>query len=65
MGINIPTYQELIANRIPMEEMADHFGKIGTSYYNDFFESTFLSTISVVLNCVDWRIITRLFRVDF
>jgi hypothetical protein len=49
MGINIPTYQELIANRIPMEEMAAHFGKIGTSYYNDCFESTFLSTISVVL----------------
>jgi hypothetical protein len=48
-----------------MEEMAAHFGKIGTSYYNDFFESTFLSTISVVLNCVDWRIITRLFKVDF
>lgn len=27
MGINIPTKEELVANRVPMDKIANHFGK--------------------------------------
>lgn len=32
MGINIPTREELVANRIPVDKLAEHFGADSLAY---------------------------------
>ena len=45
MGINIPTKEELIYNKMPFENLASHFGKLNCYYYYYYLLlSTFKAT---------------------
>ena len=37
MGINIPTKEELIYNKMPFENLASHFGKLNCYYYYYYY----------------------------
>jgi len=63
MGINIPTKEELVANRVGMDKIAAHFGEIFTHlilWYSDLWKQvrilTRLELVKQNVDCINFHL---------